>query len=49
MNLNELSGIRGLKQIWKSLSTNKKEKEKDKVFARHSHHFLNRCFRDWMK
>ena len=50
MRFDELSGMRGLKQIWHSLKTRKIEKkEADMIFERHSKHYLNRCFSDWMK
>jgi len=50
MKLDEVSGMRGLKQIYKSLeATGHDLWEKEKVFSRHSAHFLNRCFPDWKK
>ena len=50
MRLDEVSGIRGLKQIYKSLHARKIEAwKRDEVFERHSAHFLTRCFPDWLK
>jgi len=46
----EDAGIRGLKQIYKSLeSTGADEREKEVTFSRHTAHYLNRCYPDWMK
>lgn len=50
MSLDELSGMKGLKQIYKSLETICLDDiEKETVFSRHTAHYLNRCFPDWMK
>jgi hypothetical protein len=50
MNLDALSGMRGLKQIYKSLvARGIKEEDRDTIFEKHSAHFLNRCFSGWMK
>jgi len=50
MRLDEKSGMLGLKQIYRSLVARKIKKEKiDLIFEKHSSHFLNRCFPDWIK
>lgn len=50
VSMNEVSGMRGLKQIYRSLMRNNiDDMEKEEVFIRHTHHFLNRCFPNWMK
>lgn len=50
MRLDELSGMKGLRQIYKSLvARGIKKKERDIIFEKHSAHFLNRCFSGWMK
>jgi hypothetical protein len=44
------SGIIGLKQIYKSLERkNLSQEEKDRIFEKHSAHFLNRVVPDWIK
>lgn len=44
------SGVRGLKHIYKSIARrNIPPEEKDKIFEKHSAHFLNRVVPDWMK
>jgi hypothetical protein len=54
MRLDEVSGMRGVKQIWRSLVA-RKGKDKhvddciDEIFERHSEHFLDRCFPDWIR
>jgi len=50
MKYDESSGMRGLKQIWKSLCARiKDEWVRDLLFEKHSKHFLNRCFMGWLK
>jgi hypothetical protein len=50
MSLDEVSGMKGLKQIWRSLVARKgKDECIDEIFERHSLHFLERCFPDWIK
>ena len=50
MKHDEVSGMRGLKQIWKSLNARiKDERERETVFAQHTKHFLDRCFMGWLK
>jgi len=44
------AGFRGLGQILRSLHIRAVEKEEaDEIFERHSRHFLNRCYPDWMR
>jgi len=53
MGMDELSGMNGLKQIYKSLISKMKDgkltEDANTTFKRHSEHFLNRCFRDWKR
>ncbi len=50
VNYSTKSGVLGLKQIWKSLRTRGcEDTEANKIFDRHTQHFLNRCFCDWVK
>jgi hypothetical protein len=50
MKLDAVSGMCGLKQIYKSLvARGIKKEERDEIFEMHSAHFLNRCFPGWMK
>ena len=50
MTLDDVSGMKGLKQIYKSLVARSiKKEDKDNIFEKHSAHFLNRCFPGWMK
>jgi len=48
MSHDETSGMRGLKQIWKSLEA-RNNKNKHEIFEKHTSHYLNRCFQDWIK
>jgi len=48
MKFDEVSGIRGLKQIWNSL-VERDDENKDEIFKKHVNHYLNRCFPGWMK
>jgi len=49
VSMGELAGMRGLKQIARSLRYRETEKEEgDGIFERHSQHFLNRCYPDAM-
>lgn len=41
-------GVKGLKQIWSSLITRQCE-NRDEIFERHTAHYLNRCYCDWVK
>lgn len=50
VHMDEFSGIRGLKQIWKRVVASKRDEWiKDEIFERHSRHFIDRCYRDWIK
>jgi hypothetical protein len=50
MKLDALAGMKGLRQIYKSLvARGINKEEQDEIFEKHSAHFLNRCFSGWMK
>jgi len=50
MHLDEYHGLRGLKQIYRSLQTRMIEKEEAEcILERHTQHYLNRCFPDWIR
>ena len=48
MKFDEVSGLRGLKQIWDSLLERDVE-NKEEIFEIHASHYLNRCYPGWMK
>jgi hypothetical protein len=51
VNYDETSGIRGLKQIARSLVVRGElsNEQKDGIFEHHTHNYLNRCYPGWMK
>ncbi len=50
VHMDEVHGVRGLKQIWKRVVASKREDWiKDEIFERHSKHFIDRCFLGWIK
>lgn len=50
VNYGETEGMRGLKQIYRAMYESEMTPEqRDKSFEKHTHHFLNRCFPDWMR